>query len=328
MRLAAPLLYLLPFFLALCAAPSALAQAPGGTSDWPSKPVRIIVPFAAGGGTDLTARITAQKLSAKYGQPFIVENKPGAGGSVGTDIVAKSKPDGYTLVVVSGSHTINPSLYKSLPYNTLKDFLAVSNLVSGPALMVVHPGVAASNVREFIALAKTKPGAFASSGNGSPPHLGGELFNALAGVQMVHVPYKGNGPAYADLIGGQVQVMFPNIATAMPLVKAGKLKVLAVTSRERTRIAPEIPTIAEAGLPEYELNSWFGLLAPAGTPAAIVNRLQQDIAKFYQEPQLRQTLMEQGVEPLASTPEAFTAQIQSETAYWAQMFKRIKVTVD
>jgi tripartite-type tricarboxylate transporter receptor subunit TctC len=319
-----------PFLAALAAAPAALAQAPGGASDWPTKPVRIVVPFAAGGGTDLTARITAQKLSAKYGQAFIVENKPGAGGSVGTDIVAKSKPDGYTLVVVSGSHTINPSLYKSLPYNTLKDFLAVSNLVSGPALMVVHPSVPASNVREFIALAKARPDAFAfaSSGNGSPPHLGGELFNALAGVQMVHVPYKGNGPAYADLIGGQVQVMFPNIATAMPLVKAGKLKVLAVTSRERTRIAPEIPTIAESGLPEYELNSWFGLLAPAGTPVAIINRLQQDIAKFYQEPQLRQALMEQGVEPLASTPEAFTAQIQAETAYWARMFQRLKVTVD
>ena len=328
MRLAAPLFCLVPFFAALGAAPAALAQAPGGASDWPSKPVRIIVPFAAGGGTDLTARITAQKLSEKYGQPFIVENKPGAGGSVGTDIVAKSKPDGYTLVVVSGSHTINQSLYKSLPYNTLTDFRAVSNLVSGPALMVVHPSVEASNVREFIALAKVKPSAFASSGNGSPPHMGGELFNAMAGVQMVHVPYKGNGPAYADLIGGQVQVMFPNIATALPLVKAGKLKVLAVTSRERTRIAPEIPTIAESGLPGYELNSWFGLLAPAGTPVAIVNRLQQDIAKFYQEPQLRQALMEQGVEPLASTPEAFTAQIQSETAYWANMFKRMKVTVD
>jgi tripartite-type tricarboxylate transporter receptor subunit TctC len=321
---------LVAFFAALGAAPAALAQGPGSASDWPSKPVRIVVPFAAGGGTDLTARITAQKLSEKYGQPFIVENRPGAGGSVGTDIVAKAKPDGYTLVVVSGSHTINQSLYKSLPYDTQKDFRAVSNLVSGPALMVVHPSVEASNVREFIALAKARPGAFAfaSSGNGSPPHMGGELFNALAGVQMVHVPYKGNGPAYNDLIGGQVQVMFPNIATAMPLVKAGKLKVLAVTSRDRTRIAPEIPTIAESGLPDYELNSWFGLLAPAGTPTAIVNRLQQDIAKFYQEPQLRQTLMEQGVEPLASTPEAFTAQIQSETAYWARMFKRIKVTVD
>jgi tripartite-type tricarboxylate transporter receptor subunit TctC len=310
---------------------TASAQAQGGSpADWPNKPVRIIVPFAAGGGTDLVARLTAQKLTEKYGQPFVVENRPGAGGSVGTDLVAKSKPDGYTLAVVSGSHTINPSLYKTLPYDTRKDFAAVSNLVSGPALMVVHPSVPASNVREFIALLKARPAgyAFASSGNGSPPHMGGELFNALAGVDMVHVPYKGNGPAYSDLIGGQVQVMFPNIATALQHVMSGKLKALAVTSKERSRIAPEIPTVAESGLPGYELNSWFGLLAPAGTPAAIVNRLQQDIAKFYQQPELRDSLMAQGVEPLASKPGEFTAQIQSEIDYWARMFKRMKVSLN
>jgi tripartite-type tricarboxylate transporter receptor subunit TctC len=307
----------------------ALAQgAPANTSaDWPLKPVRIIVPFAPGGGTDLVARLTAQKLTEKYGQPFVVENKSGAGGSAGTDLVAKSKPDGYTFVVVSGSHTINPSLYKSLPYDTQRDFMPVTNLVSGPALFVVHPSVPANNVREFMALVRSKPGtfSFASSGNGSPPHMAGEMFNAMAGVDMVHVPYKGNGPAYNDLIGGQVPVMFPNITTALQYVRSGKLRALAVTSRERTRLAPEIPTVSESGLPGFELNSWFGLLAPAGTPQAIVNRVQSDIAKFYQQPELRDKLMAQGVEPLANTPAEFAQQIQSEIAYWAKMFKTIKL---
>lgn len=314
----------------VCSLASAQTSAAQASTDWPQKTVRIIVPFAPGGGTDLVARLTAQKLSEKYGQPFVVENKPGAGGTAGTDLVAKAKPDGYTLGVVSGSHTINPSLYKTLPYDTLRDFVPISNLVSGPALLVVHPSVPAHNVREFIALLKSKPGAyaFASSGNGSPPHMGGEMFNALAGVDMVHVPYKGNGPAYNDLIGGQVPVMFPNITTALQYVRSGKLRALAVTSKERTRLAPEIPTVAESGLPGFELNSWFGLLAPAGTPVAIAQRLQQDIAKFYQQPDLRDKLLAQGVDPLASTPLEFTQQIQQEMGYWAKMFKTIKIKAD
>lgn len=313
-----------------CSLTSAQTSAALASADWPQKTVRIIVPFAPGGGTDLVARLTAQKLSEKYGQPFVVENKPGAGGTAGTDLVAKAKPDGYTLGVVSGSHTINPSLYKTLPYDTLRDFVPISNLVSGPALLVVHPSVPAHNVREFMALLKSKPGtyAFASSGNGSPPHMGGEMFNALAGVDMVHVPYKGNGPAYNDLIGGQVPVMFPNITTALQYVRSGKLRALAVTSKERTRLAPEIPTVAESGLPGFELNSWFGLLAPAGTPVAIAQRLQQDIAKFYQQPELRDKLLAQGVDPLASTPLEFSQQIQYEMGYWARMFKTIKIKVD
>jgi len=295
--------------------------------DWPQKPVRIIVPFAPGGGTDLVARITAQKLSEQYGQPFVVENKPGAGGSVGSNLAAKAKPDGYTFVVVSGSHTINPSLYETLPYDTLRDFVPVTKLVSGPALFVVHPSVPARNVREFIALVRAKPGtfSFASSGNGSPPHMAGEMFNAMAGVDMVHVPYKGNGPAYNDLIGGQVPVMFPNITTALQYVRSGQLRALAVTSLERTRLAPDIPTVAESGLPGFELDSWFGLMAPAGTPQAIVKKVQQDIAKIYQQPELREKLMAQAVEPLANSPEKFTQQIQQEMVYWAKMFKTIKL---
>ena len=285
------------------------------------------MPFAPGGGTDLVARITAQKLSEQYGQPFVVENKPGAGGSVGSNLAAKAKPDGYTFVVVSGSHTINPSLYETLPYDTLRDFVPVTKLVSGPALFVVHPSVPARNVREFIALVRAKPGtfSFASSGNGSPPHMAGEMFNAMAGVDMVHVPYKGNGPAYNDLIGGQVPVMFPNITTALQYVRSGQLRALAVTSLERTRLAPDIPTVAESGLPGFELDSWFGLMAPAGTPQAIVKKVQQDIAKIYQQPELREKLMAQAVEPLANSPEKFTQQIQQEMVYWAKMFKTIKL---
>jgi len=298
--------------------------------NWPLKPVRIIVPFVPGGGTDLVARLTAQKLAEQYGQAFVVENKSGAGGTTGTEILAKSKPDGYTFAVVSGSHTINPNLYKNLPYDTKRDFVAVSNLVSGPALFVVHPSLPVNNVRDFISYARSKPGtlSFASSGNGSPPHMAGEMFNALAGLDMIHVPYKGNGAAYNDLLGGQVAVMFPNITTALQYVRSGKLKALGVTSRERSRLAPDIPTLAESGLPTFELTSWFGLVAPSGTPGAIVQRLHQDISRHYQQPEIRDKLLSQGVEPLASSPNEFTTQINNEIDYWARMFQVIKVKPD
>lgn len=310
----------------MCAA-YAVLLCPARAEDYPAKPVRIIVPFAPGGGTDLVARLTAQKLSERLGQQFIVENRSGAGGVIGSDLVAKSKPDGYTLVVVSGSHTINPSLYRHLPYDTLRDFAPVTNLVAGPALLVVHPSVPANNVRELIALAKAKPGtlSFASSGNGSPPHLGGELFKWKAGVDMIHVPYKGNGPAYADLIGGQVSLMFPNIATSLQHVQSGRLRALAVTSRTRIRVAPDIPTVAESGLPGYELNSWFGLLAPADTPPAVLRLLQQEIAKIYQLPEVREKIVSQGVEPVANTPAEFAVEIKAEMAQWSQLFKAANI---
>jgi len=308
-----------------CAHTQASAQTspPSERMAWPDKPVHIVVPFAPGGGTDYVARITAKKLAEQYGQPFLIENKPGAGGTTGSDLVAKSKPDGYTWAVVSASHTINPNLYRSLPYNTLRDFEAVSCLVSGPALLVVNPEIHAQNVRELIALAKARPGAlsFASSGNGSPPHLGGELFMAMAGVEMVHIPYKGNGPAYNDLMGSQVSLMFPNIATVLPFVRAGKLKALAITSKQRSSIAPEIPTVSESGLPGFELNSWFGLLAPKGTSKRLVQQLQEDIAHIYKDEQFRRQLLSQGVEPLANTPEEFEVQIRKEIDYWSNLFK-------
>lgn len=301
-----------------------------GNIDWPTKTVRIVVPFAPGGGTDYVARITAQKLTERFSQAFIIENRPGAGGITGTDLIAKSKPDGYNFVIVSGSHTINPNLYKHLPYDTKKDFLPVSNLVVGPGLLVINNNLKVSNLKELIALAKNHPGelSFASSGNGSPPHLGGELFKAMAGIDLVHIPYKGNGPAYNDLIGGQVSLMFPNIATALPYVKAGKLKALAVTSKARSKIAPEIPTMIEAGLDGYELSSWFGMLAPIDTPIPIIQFLQQEIFKIYQFQEIRDKLISQGVEPLASSPSEFNLQINSEIDYWSRTFKSKNLKIE
>ena len=298
--------------------------------DWPTKTVRIVVPFAPGGGTDYVARITAQKLTERFAQTFIIENKPGAGGITGTDLIAKSKPDGYSFVIVSGSHTINPNLYKHLPYDTKKDFLPVSNLVIGPGILVINNNLKVNNLKELIAFAKNHPGelSFASSGNGSPPHLGGELFKAMAGIELVHIPYKGNGPAYNDLIGGQVSLMFPNIATALPYVKAGKLKALAVTSKLRSKIAPEIPTMAEAGLEGYELASWFGMLAPLDTPTPIIQMLHQEISKIYQLQEIREKLISQGVEPLASSPLEFSQQINSEIDYWSKTFKSKNLKID
>jgi tripartite-type tricarboxylate transporter receptor subunit TctC len=221
-------------------------------------------------------------------------------------------------------------LYKQLPYDTKKDFLAVSNLVMGPGILVINNNLKVNTLKELIAFAKSHPGelSFASSGNGSPPHLGGELFKAMAGIELVHIPYKGNGPAYNDLIGGQVSLMFPNIATALPYVKAGKLKALAVTSKLRSKIAPEIPTMTEAGLEGYELASWFGMLAPLDTPNAIIQALHQEITKIYQLQEIREKLISQGVEPLASSPVEFSQQINSEIEYWSKTFKSRNLKID
>jgi tripartite-type tricarboxylate transporter receptor subunit TctC len=228
----------------------------------------MIVPFPPGGGTDYFGRIVAQRLTENLGTTFVVDNRSGAGGIVGTELAAKSKPDGHTIVLVSTSHAINPSLHKRLPFDAVRDFSPVTMLASGPLLLVVHPSLPVRSVKELIALAKARPGMLtvASAGNGTPPHLAVELFRTMTHVDMVHVPYKGNGPAYTDLISGQVPVMFPSIATALPIVKSGRVRALAVTSARRSQIAPELPTIAEAGVPGYELSSWYGLLAPASNP--------------------------------------------------------------
>lgn len=291
--------------------------------DYPAKPVRVIVPFAPGGGTDLMARVVVQKLGETLGGTWVIDNRGGAGGTIGSDLAAKSPPDGYTLLVVSGAHAINPSLHARLPYDTERDFAPITMITSGPGLLVVHPSLPARTVKEFIALAKARPGQlnFASAGIGTPPHLAGELFKTMAGIGMVHVPYKGNGPAYIDLLAGHVPVMFPTIPTAIPHVRAGKIRALAVTTAKRTAIVPELPTISESGVPGYDTSSWYGLLAPAGTPAAIVSKVQQGVARVLRSPEVGQKLKADGLELVGNTPEQFAAAIKSEIAKWAKVVK-------
>jgi len=309
-----------PFALALALG---LAPATLFAQSYPARTVRFIVPFSPGGGTDLVARLLAQKLTESLGAPFIVENRPGAGGAVGTAIVAKSPPDGHTLVVVSSSHSINPSVQKSLPYDTQRDLACVSLLMSGPALLVTHPSVPATTVKELIALARAKPGAlaFGSAGIGTPPHLGAELFKMMAKVDMTHVPYKGNAAAFIDVMSGEISVMFPNIVSGLPHVRRGKMRGMAVSSKQRAPIAPEIPTVNESGLPGYEMGSWFGLVAPAGTPPAVIGKLQQETAKALRLPDVRDRLSSQGAVAIGSTPGEFRAFLAAETARWAKVIK-------
>jgi tripartite-type tricarboxylate transporter receptor subunit TctC len=288
------------------------------------------VPFSPGGGTDLIARLIAQKLTQSLGSTFIVENRPGAGGTVGTAIVAKSPPDGYTLLVVSSSHGINPSVYRSLPYDTMRDLAPVSLLMSGPALLVTHPSVPAKSVKALVALARAQPGAltFGSAGVGTPPHLGGELFKILAKVDMTHVPYKGNAAAFIDLVAGEISLMFPNIVSGLPHVKQGRLRAMAVSSKQRSAIAPEIPTVAESGLPGYEMGSWYGFVAPGGTPVPIIARLQQETAKALQLPDVKEKLTTQGVEAIGSTPDEFRKFLQAEIAQWGKVIRAAKLKFD
>lgn len=298
---------------------------------YPDKPIRMVVPFPAGGTTDILARAVAQKLSESLGQQMIVDNKPGAGGNIGAQEVARAAPDGYTLVMGTvGTHAINPSLYKKMPYDHVKDFAPVSLVASVPNLLVVHPSVPVNSVKELIAYVKANPGKlnFASSGNGTSIHLSGELFKTMTGVQMTHVPYKGSAPAVTDLLGGQVQLMFDNMPSALPHAKGGKLKPLAVTAAKRFPGTPDIPTIAEAGVPGYEASSWFGVLAPAGTPKEIVNKLSTEIAKALKTPEMTKRLEEQGAQAVGSTPEEFAAHIKAETAKWAKVVKESGATVD
>lgn len=306
-------------FLGLCVLCAAAAVA----QDFPSKPIRVVVPFPAGGGTDIVARIVLQKIGEGLGATFVVDNRGGAGGTIGTDLVAKAAGDGYTLGIVSGSHAINPSLYRKLPYDTLRDFSPITLLVSGPGVLVLHPSVPARSVKELVALAKARPGQlnYASAGNGTPPHLAAELFKSMVGVDMVHVPYKGNSQAMADLVSGAVSVSFPTIPSALPHVRGGRLRALAVTSRERSRIAPEIATLAESGLPGYDASSWYGMVAPARTPAPIVQRLHQEASKAIESGDVRGKLVQQGLDPIASSPQAFDAKIREDLVKWEKIVR-------
>jgi len=307
-------------------APAIHAQAP-----YPSKPIRIVVPFPAGGTTDILARAVAQKLTETGGQPVVVDNRPGAGGNIGAELVAKSAPDGYTLLMGTvGTHAINPGLYAKMPYDHQRDFAPVILVAGVPNVLVVHPAVPVNSVQELIAYAKANPGKlnFASSGNGTSIHLSAELFKTMAGVQMTHVPYKGSSPALQDLVGGQVQLMFDNLPSSLALIKAGKLKALAVTSKERAAALPDVPTIAESGLPGFEASSWFGLLAPAGTPQPIIAKLNAEIAKWLATPEAKEKMLGQGANAAGGSPDDFARFIATETAKWQKVVKESGAKVD
>jgi len=289
--------------------------------EYPSRPVRVVVPFAAGGPNDIIVRLVAQKLAASLGQPFLVENRAGAGGNIGTDYVAKSAPDGYTLLSVGpGSLIINPLMGK-VPYDTERDFVPIALMARAPNVLVVHPSLAAHSVKELIALARARPGAinYGSGGNGSTPHLAAALFAAMAGVELTHVPYKGTAPATADLIGGQVQIAFLGIPAVLPHARSGKLRVLAVTGLQRSAELPEVPTVDESGVPGYEVNPWYGLLAPAGTPRAIVVRLGAETTGVVRAAEMREKLAAQGAEGAGGTPEEYAAVIRADTATWTRV---------
>ena len=305
---------------------------------WPSKPVRIVVPFAAAGTTDILARAMAPELQRAFGQPFVVENKPGAGGNVGAAEVAKSPNDGHHLLMGTvGTHGINAALYPKLPYDPIKDFIPVTLVAGVPNVLVVNPAMAQRNginsVADLIRYAKANPGRLnmASSGNGTSIHLAGELFKSMTGTFMVHFPYRGSGPALIDLMGGSTDVMFDNLPSSIPHIRSGKLKALAVTSAVRSVALPDAPTIEEAGGPAlkgYEASSWFGLLAPAGTPVDIVNRIQQEAAKAMGTPALKERLQAQGAIPSGITSAEFARHIDAETRKWAQVVKASGATVD
>jgi len=303
------------------------AQAPA----YPTKPIRLVVPFPAGGATDILAREVAKHLTDAWGQSVVVDNRPGAGGNIGSELVAKAAPDGYTLEMGTvGTHAINASLYSKMPYDHVKDFVPVILVAGVPNVLEVNPALPVNSVQELIAYAKANPGKlnFASSGSGTSIHLSGELFKVMAGVQMTHVPYKGSAPALQDLIGGQVQLMFDNLPPSLPQIKAGKLRALAVTSAARAPALPDTPTVAEAGLPGFEASSWFGVLAPAGTPPEIVNKLNAEIAKWLASPGAKEKLANVGANIAGGTPEDFARHIQAETAKWAKVVKESGAKVD
>ncbi|HEY8356369.1 MAG TPA: tripartite tricarboxylate transporter substrate binding protein, partial [Ramlibacter sp.] len=301
--------------LLTAALPAGVAHAQGGA--WPTKPVRIVVTFPPGGAPDTLARVLADKWGA-LGQPVTVDNKPGAGGNIGADFVAKAAGDGHTLVIGTvGTHGINPALYPKMPYDHVKDFTPISFLASTPNLLVVNKTVPASNVKELVELAKKQPLSFGSSGSGTSIHLSGELFNTMAGVKMQHIPYKGRAQAIPDLLGGRIQMIFDNMPSALPLVKSGELKAIAVTSAQRSPAAPEIPTMAESGLPGFEATSWFALLASPGVPRDVQMRINAETLKVLAMPDVKAKLAGLGLDSAPGTPEALAALIQSETTKWA-----------
>ena len=309
---------------AMVCATSAVAQ-----DKWPSKPITYVVPFAAGGTTDVLARIIGQKLSVALGQPVVIDNRAGAGGNIGSDFVAKAAPDGYTILGGTiSSHAINASLYPKMPYDAVKSFVPITLIGTNPLVLIVPPSSKATTLKDLIAQAKAKPGmTFASAGNGTSQHLSGEMLKSAAGIDITHVPYKGSGPAIQDLMGAQVDMMFDTTVVAAPQIKAGKVRPLAVTSTKRLK-GFDIPTMAEAGLPGYEVTSWQGIFAPAKTPPAIVARLNSEIVKILNMPDVRERMEQLGVDPVANTSDEFAAFQKAEIAKWAKVVKEGNVKVD
>jgi tripartite-type tricarboxylate transporter receptor subunit TctC len=315
---------------AVCAAvahsPAAHAQA------YPNKPVKIVVPYAPGGPNDIVARLLAEKLTQANGQTFLVENRPGGGSNIGAEAVAKSAPDGYTLLVAATSHSINMTLFpkENLKYDLAKDFSPVSLLMTGPLVLVTSPKVPAKDLKEFVALAKSKPGkmAYGSSGNGASTHLAGEMLNARAGIQTIHVPYKGSGPALTDLMGGQIDFMVDTLISSMPFVKGNKIHALAVTGKARSPALPDVPTVAEQGYPGFEAVAWIGLLAPATTPPEIVAKLNADVKKILESPEVKVRLSEQGFNAEWQKPEVFGAYMKNEVQKWGAIVKSANVKVE
>ncbi len=317
----------------LCVAHSAGAQTASTSSGqaYPVKAVRFIVPFAAGGGTDLVARTLAQRLTEALGHTFVVENRGGAGGVIGADMVAKSAPDGYMLVLGSpGPLTINPNLQAKMPYDTLRDFAQISLATISPFVLTVHPALPVKNLKEFIALAKARPGQlnYGSGGNGSVSHLSTEYLKSLAQINLVHIPYKGSSLSLTDTLAGQLQVMFDNLPVVLPHIKTGKLRLMGVGTQQRSALIPGAPTIAEAGVPGYESSTAFGVLAPANTPSAVVNRLSQEIVRILQNPEIKDRLATQGLEAVGSTPQQYEAHLRAELAKYARIVKSAGIKVE
>jgi tripartite-type tricarboxylate transporter receptor subunit TctC len=319
-------------FIALtaCLAWSSAATAQGTSEAYPVRPVRVVVGLAPGGATDIQTRLIAQKLSDQLGRPFLVDNRTGAGGTAAYAFVAKSPADGYTLLGVASGYAITPAVFSRLSYDPVKDFAPISLAIEAPLLLLVHPAVPAKNVKELIALAQARPNAldFGSAGHGTSTHMAMELFKSMASVRLVHVPYKGTGQALADLLAGQIPVLFGNILSCVPYVKAGRLRAFAVTSSKRSAAMPELPSIAEAGVPGYNTTTWHGWLAPAGTPAVIVQRLSSEIAKVVKSPEIMEKMLADGGEPVGSTPEQFTRYLVAELARWRKVVKETDVRVE
>ncbi|OGA05487.1 MAG: hypothetical protein A3I00_03460 [Betaproteobacteria bacterium RIFCSPLOWO2_02_FULL_64_12] len=311
---------------------AAFAQAPQSGSSYPSRPIRLIVHFPPGGSTDTVSRIFGPVLAERLGKPVIVDNRPGGNGVIGAEIAAKSAPDGHTLFVASASVLVlNPILRQNLPYDPLRDFVPITRLVTSPFIVAINPSlIPAASVRELIAAVKAKPGqvAFASGGNGSAMHLAGELFRLLAGLEMIHVPYKGNGPAMADLAGGQVPMAFVDLGSTSAFSKSGRVRILAIAASQRTTLAPELPTAAESGLPNWEALGWYGLVAPAGTPADIINRVNTEMIAILKLPEIRARIVATGSEPAPNTPGEFDGYIKSEIGKWTKVIKEAGIKVE